>query len=81
MPPIKSSAFKHHTYITLTIFSFSKVMPSYSRCLRARLVYITIATPFVYQPASYTECIKANIYSLCDVHSISNSKYTHPIYL
>jgi len=52
-----------------------------SRYAKEGLVYIALASPLSWQPSSYSECTKANIYSSCDIRSISNAKYTRPITL
>ena len=56
-------------------------MPSYSRYIEKKLVYITIATLSSCQPSSYTECTKLNIQSSYNVRSISNAKYIYLIIL
>jgi len=57
-------------------------MPSLcSRCAKEGLVCVTLASPLSRQPSFYLECTKANIYSSCDVRSISNAKYARPITL
>ena len=76
MPPIRSSASKRRARIVLTILSLSEIMPSCSRCIKKKLVYITIASPSGRQPSSYTKCTKENIRSSYNVRSISNAKYT-----
>ena len=81
MPPIRSSASKRYTRVVSTILLLSKIIPSYSRCSKKKLVYIIIASPSSRQPSSYTKYIKANIYSSCNVRSISNAKYTRYLYL
>ena len=43
MPPIKSLAFKHHTYIISFILLFSEIISPYSYCSEKGLVYIVIA--------------------------------------
>ena len=67
---------KRRTRIVLTILSLSKVIPTYSRYTKKKLVYITIALPSGRQPFSYAEYTKANMRSSCNVRSVSNIKYT-----
>ena len=76
MPPIRSSASKRRTRIVSTILSLSKIIPSYSRYSKKKLVYIAIALPSSRQPSSYAKYTKANIRSSCNVRSVSNTKYT-----
>jgi len=55
-------------------------MPSpYSYYAKKRLVYITLVSPLSWQPSSYLECTKVNIYLSYNVYFISNAKYTRPI--
>jgi hypothetical protein len=70
MPPIRSLAFKCLAYcskLIAVIFLLSKIMPFYSCYEEKGLVYITIITPFNYQPSSYSECTVLNIYLSCNV--------------
>ena len=46
MPPIRSSTLEHYAYIIALILSLSKIMPTYSYCIKKGLVYIIIAAPF-----------------------------------
>ena len=81
MPPIRSSASKRRTRVVSTILSLSKIISSYSRCSKKKLVYVTIASPSSRQPSSYTKYTKANIRSSYNVRSVSNAKYTRRLYL
>ena len=76
MPPIRSSTSKRRARIVLTILLLSKVILTYSRCTKKKLVYIIIVSPSSRQPSSYTKCTKANIHSSYNVRSVSNTKYT-----
>ena len=51
-------------------------MPIYSCCTKKKLVCITIAVLSSRQPFSYFKCTKLNIYSSCNVQSVSDAKYT-----
>ena len=81
IPPIRSSTSKRYTRVISKILSLSKIIPTYSRYAKKKLVYVTIALPSGRQPSSYTECIKANIRSSYNVRSVSNAKYTRRLYL
>ena len=48
MPPIRSLAFKYHTYIVAVILLLSKIMPTYSRYMLKGLAYIAIIAPLGY---------------------------------
>ena len=75
MPFIRSLASERCAYMAALIFLLSEIMPTCSRCLEKRLLYITIVTPSSRQPSSYFKCIKANIRSLCDVYLVFNNEY------
>ena len=62
MPPIRSLASKRYAYIVAVIFLLSKIMPTCSRCVLKRLVYITIMAFLGCQPSFYAKCTKLNIY-------------------
>ena len=74
MPPIRSLASERRTYIIAVILLFSEIMPSCFYCEEKKLVYIIIVAPFSHQPFSYIKCTKLNIYSSCNVRSVSNAK-------
>ena len=67
MPPIRSLALEHCTYIVILIFLLSEIIPIYSRCTKKKLVYIAIIAPFSCQPSSYTKYIKLNMRSLYNI--------------
>ena len=75
MPPIRSSASKHHTYIISVILLLSKIIPIYSRYAKKKLIYIIIITPFSRQPSSYLKYIKLNIRSSCNIKLILDAEY------
>ena len=74
MPSVRSLASKRRAYIVAIILLLGKIMPTYSRCVSKGLVYIIIIASLGRQPFSYTKCTKSNIYSSCDVRSVSNTK-------
>ena len=77
MPFIRSSASKrtarYFKLIAVTLL-LGKIMPTYSRYMEKKLVYIIIIAPLSCQPSFYTKCIKSNIRSSCNVRLISNAK-------
>ena len=81
MPPIRFLAFKYHAYTVTLILSLSVIMPICSYYTKKKLVCIIIAALSSYQPFSYSECIKLNIYSSYNVRSVSNIKYIFLIHL
>ena len=75
IPLIRSSASKRRAYIVAVILLLSKIMPTYSRYVLKRLVYIAIIAFLGRQPSFYTKCTKLNICLSCDIRSVSNAKY------
>ena len=75
MPPIRSMASKRCTYIVSVILLLDEIMPSYSHYTEKKLVYIIIIAPSSHQPFFYIKCTKSNIYSSCNVQSVSNAEY------
>ena len=70
MPLVRSLISKYFTYYSKLIaitFSFSEIMLSCSYYTKKGLVYIVIIAPFSCQPSLYTEYIKLNIYSSCNI--------------
>jgi len=64
------------------VLSLGEIMLSLcSRYAKEGLVYIALASPLSWQPSSYLECTKANIYSSCNVRSISDAECAYPITL
>ena len=61
MPFIRSLAFKRHTKLVSTIIPLSKIMPSCSRYIERKLLYIIIAALFSRQPSFYAKYTRANI--------------------
>ena len=80
MPPVRSSASKRRTCVVAVIFSLSEIMPTYSRYILKRLVYIAIIASLDRQPFFYTKYIKLNIYSSCNVKLVFNIKCAYLIY-
>jgi hypothetical protein len=77
MPSIRSIAFKYYIYTIILILLFSKIMPTYSYYIKKGLVYIIIIALFSYQPSSYFNYTKLNIYLSCNIRSISKNKYIY----
>ena len=74
MPPIRSTTFKHYTYIIALILLLSKIIFTYSYYIKKGLVYIVITAPSSHQPSSCAKYIKANICSSYNIYSVSNTK-------
>ena len=55
MPPIKSFASKQYAKLVFTIFFFSKIMSSCTRCVKRRLLYIAIIALSSRQPSFYAK--------------------------
>ena len=75
MPLIKSLVSKYYAYIVSVILLLGEIMPTYSRYIEKKLVYIIIIAPFSHQPSSYIKCIKLNMHSSCNIRLVSNTKY------
>ena len=78
MPPVRSLASKYTAYyskLVVIIFLLGKIIPTYSYCMEKGLVYIIITALSSCQPSLYTEYIKLNIYTLCNIRSVSNTEY------
>ena len=56
MPFIRFLASKHRAKLVSIIILLGEIMPSYSYYIKRRLLYITIAALFSYQPSFYAEC-------------------------
>ena len=81
MPFIRSLIFKYLAYyfkLVAIILLFSKIMPTCSQYAEKGLIYITIITLFSRQPSFYIKYTKLNIYSLCNIYLVFNTKYTFP---
>ena len=61
MPFVKSLASKHCIKLVSTIISLSEIMPSYSRYVERKLLYIIIIALLGRQHSSYIKCTRANI--------------------
>ena len=81
MPFVRSSASKRCTKLVSIIISFSKIMPSYSRCIKKRLLYIVIIALSSCQPSFYTKYTWANIRASYNIYLVSNAEYMFFIYL
>ena len=78
IPLIRSSAFKRlacYFKLVAVILSLGKIMPTYSYYAKKGLIYITIIVLSNRQPFSCVKCTKSNIYSSCNIYSVSNAKY------
>ena len=76
MPPIRSLVSVYCALLAVSISLDGEIMSPYSYYAKKGLVCIIIIIPFSCQPSSYSKCIKANIYFLCDVRLVSINKYT-----
>jgi hypothetical protein len=81
MPPIRSSSSNRYNWLVTTILSLSVIIPSYSRYIEKKLVYIIITVPSGRQPSSYAKCTRVNIQLFCNVRSVSNAKYIRLVIL
>ena len=75
MPPVRSLASKHRTYIVVMILLFSEIMPIYSYYTKKKLIYVIIIAPFSYQPSFYSKCTKLNMRLSYDIQSASDIEY------
>ena len=75
MPLIRFLASKRRVYVVAVILLFSKIMPTYSRCVLKGLVYIIIIAPLGHQPSFYTKYTKLNICLSCNIRLVFNTKY------
>ena len=75
MPPIRSSAFKRRSRLVLLILSLGEIMPSYSYCVEKWLSYVAILALSDCQPSSYTKCACVNMWLLCNIRLVFNTKY------
>ena len=75
MPFIRSLVSEYYTYIIVLILSLGVLMPIYSYYTEKKLVCVIIIAFFSHQPSFYFKYIKLNIYSSCNIRSISNTKY------
>ena len=77
MPFIRSLASKRLTYyfkLVAVILLLGKIISTYSYYAEKRLVYIIIIALFSYQPSSYIECTKLNIYLSYNIYLVFNAK-------
>ena len=56
MPFIKSLASKYRAKLVSIIILLGKIIPSYLRYIKRKLLYITIAVSIGRQPSSCTKC-------------------------
>ena len=81
MPPIRSLAFKYHTYIVALILLLSVIIPIYSCYTKKGLVCIIITALFGRQLSSYSKYTKSNMCSSYNIKLVFNTKYTFYTYL
>ena len=58
---------KRCTLLMSTIILLGVIMPSYSCCIKKKLLYIVIIDLFNRQPFFYMECTKSNIRLFYDI--------------
>ena len=75
MPFIRSLASIYYILLATFISLNGEIISPYSYYTKKGLVCITIITSFNRQPFFCSKCIKANTYSLCNMHSVSTNKY------
>ena len=75
IPSIRSLAFKYWAKLVSIIILLGKIMPSYSRYIERRLLYIIIVALFSYQPSSCTECTRVNMWASYNIHLVSDMEY------
>jgi hypothetical protein len=75
MPLIRFSASMCHVLLATSISLNSEIISPCSHYMKKGLAYITITDLFSCQPSSYLKYTKANIYSLCNMRSVSLNKY------
>ena len=80
MPPIRSTASKRCTLLTISISLDGKIISPYSYYAKKGLVYITITDSSSCQPFLYTKCTKLNTYSSYNMRLVSLNKYIFPAY-
>ena len=76
MPPIRSLASVCCVLLAASISLDSEIMSPCSYYVKKGLVCVVITALFSYQPSFYSECIKANTCSLCDVRLVFTNEYT-----
>ena len=65
----------YYILLATSISLDGEIIYPYSYYMKKGLIYITIIASFSCQPSSYSKCIKANTYSLCNVYLVSTNKY------
>ena len=74
MPSVRSLVSKRCARVVAVILLFSKIMPTYSRCVLKGLVYIAIIAPLSRQPSFCAKYTKLNMCLSCNVRSVSNAE-------
>ena len=78
MPFVRSLVSKRAAYyfkLIAVILLLGKIMPTYSRYIKKRLVYIIIIAPLGCQPSSYIKYTKSNIRLSYNIRLVFNAKY------
>ena len=75
MPFIRSLASVYCILLAISISLNGEIMSPYSCYIKKGLVYIIIITPSSCQSFFCFKYIKANTYSLCNIHLVSINKY------
>ena len=75
MPFIRSLASKRCTKLISTIISLNKIMPSCSRCVKRKLLYIAIVALSSRQPSFYTKYTRANMRAFYNIYLILDMEY------
>ena len=74
MLSIRSSASACCAKLVAVILLLSEIIPSCSHYVEKKLVCVIIIAPFGCQPSSYIKYTKFNIYSSCNIRSVSDNK-------
>ena len=75
MLPIRFSAFKRYTLLSISISLNGEIISPYSYYIKKGLVCVIIISFFSYQPSFYLECTKANTHLLYNMRSVPLNKY------
>ena len=81
MPYIRSSASKRRAKLVSTIILLGKIMPSYSRYIKRRLLYIAITALSGRQSSFYTKCTHINMRASYNICLVFNAEYIFLTYL
>jgi hypothetical protein len=81
MPSIRSTTFKRHALLVLSIILLGEIITSCSCYAEKKLLYIAIMSLSKRQPSSYFKCTSANMRSLYNIHLVSFVEYIWRAYL